>query len=76
MEVKKLQRITELLVTKTNFERMLLFSIEKLKAGVRIEKTTVMTAQEAFEARAVGMFENILLCVIHVHHKDKTFETV
>jgi hypothetical protein len=28
-----------------------------------------MSAQESFETRAVGMFENILLCVIHVHRK-------
>jgi histone H3/H4 len=68
-EVKKFQRNTELLVPKANFERMLCFSIEKIKGGVRVEKAVVMTVQEAFEARAVGMFENILLCVIHTHRK-------
>ena len=69
MEIKKFQRSTELLVPKANFERMLRFSIQKQKGGVRIEKEAVMAAQEAFEARAVGMFENILLCAIHAHRK-------
>jgi hypothetical protein len=69
MEIKKLQRSTEFLVPKANFERMLRDTIEKLKGGVRVEKAAVMAAQEAFEARAVGMFENILLCAIHAHRK-------
>lgn len=69
MEIKKLQRSTELLVPKANFERMFRDTIEKLKGGVRVEKAAVMAAQEAFEARAVGMFENILLCAIHAHRK-------
>jgi histone H3/H4 len=69
MEIKKLQRSTELLVPKANFERMLRHTIEKLKGGVRVEKAAVMAAQKTFEARAVGMFENILLCDIHAHRK-------
>jgi histone H3 len=69
MEIKKFQRSTELLVPKANFERMFRFSIQKLEDGVRVEKAAVMAAQEAFEARAVGMFENILLCAIHAHRK-------
>jgi len=69
MEIRKFQRSTELLVPKANFERMFRFSIQKLEDGVRVEKAAVMAAQEAFEARAVGMFENILLCAIHAHRK-------
>jgi histone H3/H4 len=67
-EMRKLQRITELLIQKAPFGRLVReVALESFpgKTDLRFQSTAIMALQEPLEAYLVGMFEDMPLAAIH-----------
>ncbi|XP_037477785.1 histone H3-4-like [Triticum dicoccoides] len=60
-----LWQITELLIPKPPFQRLVREIAQDFKADLRFQSSAVSALQEAAEAYLVGLFEDTNLCAIH-----------
>lgn len=65
MEIRKLQRSTDLLIKKLPFQRLVREVAQDFKTDLRFERTAVLALQEAAEKYLVQLFEDTNLCCIH-----------
>ena len=64
-EIRRYQKLTELLIRKAPFHRLVREISQDFKDDLRCKGTSVLTLQEAAEAYLVGLFEDTNLCAIH-----------
>ncbi|KAK4274823.1 hypothetical protein QN277_017994 [Acacia crassicarpa] len=64
-EIQKYQKITELLIRKLPFQRVVREIAQDFKTDLRFQSHAVLALQEAAEAYIVGLFEDTNLCAIH-----------
>ena len=73
-EIRRSQKITDLLIRKVPFQRLAREVLQDLnKPGsypcfnaTRFQATSLLAIQESVEAFSVGLFEDVNLCAIHV----------
>eukprot|EP00826_Nyctotherus_ovalis_P021198 TRINITY_DN167_c0_g1_i7.p2 TRINITY_DN167_c0_g1~~TRINITY_DN167_c0_g1_i7.p2 ORF type:complete len:134 (+),score=16.69 TRINITY_DN167_c0_g1_i7:136-537(+) len=64
-EIRKLQKSTDLLISRLPFQRLVKEVAWNWKNDVRFQAQAVLALQEAAEAYLVGLFEDTNLCAIH-----------
>ena len=64
-EIRRYQKLTELLIRKLQFQRLVREIAKDLKNNIRFQSSAVAAFQEASEAYLVGLFEDTNLCAIH-----------
>ncbi|AES77674.1 histone H3.3 [Medicago truncatula] len=64
-EIRKYQKITELLIRKLPFKRLVHEIAQDFKTDLRFQISAVSALQEIAEACIVGLFEDMNLCAIH-----------
>ncbi|CAG7733833.1 unnamed protein product, partial [Allacma fusca] len=64
-EIRKYQRITELLIPKLPFQRLVREIKQKLKMDFQIQAAALEALQEASEAYLVELFEDVNLLCLH-----------
>jgi histone H3 len=66
-EIRRFQKITELLIRKAPFQRLLREIAQKISKNkdTRFQSLAVLALHEASEAYMVGMFEDTNLCAVH-----------
>ena len=67
-EIRRYQRLMELLIRKLPFQRLVREITQDYKMDLRFQSSAIMALQEAQEAFLVGLFEDTNLCVIHAKH--------
>jgi histone H3 len=67
-EIRKYQKITDLLIRKAPFQRLVHNIAIDLKLDLRMQSTAVCALQEALEAYLVCLFEDTNECAIHAKH--------
>ena len=64
-EIRHYQKLTNLLIRKLPFQRLIREIAQRFKVDVRFRSSTLMALQEAAEAYLVRLFEDTNLCAIH-----------
>ena len=64
-EIRRYQKITELLVRKLPFQRLIREIAQEFRTELQLQNSAVLTLQEAAEAYPVGLFEDTNVCAIH-----------
>ena len=64
-EIRKYQKLTDLLIRREPFMRLICEIAQDFKDELRFQSTAFLAAQEASEAYLVGLFEDTNLCAIH-----------
>ena len=64
-EIRRLQKSTDLLISKLPFQCLVREIYQENKRDIRLKSTTSLMYQEAAEAYHVGLFEDTNLCAIH-----------
>ena len=64
-EIRRYQKLTELLIRKLPFNRLVREIAQDFKTDLRFQAQAVGALQEASEAYLVGLFEDTNLCCIH-----------
>jgi histone H3 len=64
-EIRRFQKITDLLIKKLPFQRLVREIAQDYKVDIRFQSSAIMALQEAVEAYLVGIFEDTNLCAIH-----------
>ena len=64
-EIRLYQRMTQLLIPKLPFQRLVRQITQDFKADYRFQSAALMALQEASESYLVGLFEDTNLCAIH-----------
>ena len=65
-EIRRYQKLTELLIRKLPFNRLVREITQDFKTDLRFQASSIGAPQEAAEAYLVGLFEDTNLCAIHV----------
>ncbi|KAM7311209.1 histone H3-like [Ixodes scapularis] len=65
LEICRYQKLTELLIRKLPFPRLVLEIVQDFKTDLRFQSSAVMALQEASEAYLVSLFKDTNLCAIH-----------
>ena len=65
-EIRHYQKLTELLIRKLPFNRLVREIAQDFKTDLRFQSEAIGALQEASEAYIVGFFKDTNLCVIHV----------
>ena len=68
MEIRRCQRLTELLIRKLPYQRLVREIAQDYKMDLRFQSSVIMALQEAGKAFLVGLFEDANLCAIHAKH--------
>ena len=64
-EICRYQKLTDLLVRRLPFQRLVREIAQDIKSNLRFQSTALLATQEAAEAYHVGLFEDTNLCAIH-----------
>ena len=64
-EVWRYQKLTELLIRKMPFQRLVREIAQDFKMDLRFQSGAILALQEASEAYLVGLFEDSSMCAIH-----------
>uniref|UniRef100_A0A8C6GVT0 Core Histone H2A/H2B/H3 domain-containing protein n=1 Tax=Mus spicilegus TaxID=10103 RepID=A0A8C6GVT0_MUSSI len=64
-EIRSYQKLTELLIWKLPFQRLVREIAQDFKTDLRFQSAAIGALQEASEAYLVGLFEDTNLCAIH-----------
>lgn len=64
-EIRKYQRMSDLLMRKLPFQRLVKEVSQDFKSDLRFHASSILALQEATEAYQVGLFEDVNLCTIH-----------
>jgi histone H3 len=64
-EIRRYQKLTDLLIRKLPFQRLVREIAQDFKTHLRFQSPAVLALQEASEAYLVGLFEDTNLCAIH-----------
>jgi histone H3 len=64
-EIRRYQKITDVLIRKAPFQRLVREIAQDFKNDLRFQSPAIMALQEASEAYIVGLFEDSQLCAIH-----------
>jgi histone H3 len=63
--MRKLQKTTELIITKLPFKRLVREIAQELGTDLRFKLAAIEAMQEATEDYIVGLFKAALLCMLH-----------
>jgi histone H3 len=66
-EIKRYQKVTNLLLLKAPFQRFVRAICEGIDAQLRFQSQALLAVQEAAEMYLVGLFEDSNLCAIHAN---------
>ena len=64
-EIRRYQKLTELLIRRLPFKRLVREIAQDYKARLNFASGSILALQEAVEAYLVGLFEDTNLCAIH-----------
>ena len=64
-EICRYQKLTDLLVRKLPFQRLVPKIAQDFKGNLRFQSSAILATQEASEAYLVGLMEDTNLCAIH-----------
>ena len=64
-EIRKYQKIMDLLLRKLPFQRFAREVTQNVRGGLRFQATALAASQEASQAYLIGLLEDTNLCAIH-----------
>ena len=65
MEIRRYQKMTELLIRKLPFQRLIREIAQECKSNLHFQSSAIVALQEATESFLIGLFEDTNLCAIH-----------
>ena len=67
-DIKKFQSLTELLIRKLPFQRLIRELIQARQSDLKVQGLAMKALQEVGEVFLVGLLEQVNLCTIHAKH--------